>query len=107
MESMHILNGVTALLCAVVLGAIVMHPSIHEGVVLKAGMVMMIFSLGATAAHSFGDSENWRALWNASFILRLGLFVVAVGFVLRRHKLGSWNAAVSDWGDLCPRDKDR
>lgn len=100
MEMLHILNGLVALACAVLLGVVVLHPSIHEGVVIKAGMLMMIFALGATAVHSLSDTENWRALWNASFVLRLGLMVVAMGFVLRRHKLGSWNAAMSDWGRL-------
>lgn len=107
MEMLHILNGITALICAVILGAIVMHPAIHEGVTLKVGMVMMIFALSATAVHSFSDTENWRALWNASFMLRLGLTVVAIGFVFRRRKMGSWNAAVSDWGALCPRDHEK
>lgn len=100
METLHVINGIVALVVAAVLGILVLRPSIHEGVIIKLGMLLMILGLLATAAHSFVDSENWRALWNASFVLRLGLLIVAGGFVLRRRKLGSWEAAMSDWGRL-------
>ncbi len=100
METLHVLNGLIALVCAIVLGYIVLHREIHEGVVLKVGLLLMIAALLATAAHSFGDTRDWMALWTASFTLRLGLLVVGIGFIMRRRKKGSWGAALSDWGAL-------
>lgn len=100
MDVLYMLNGIVSLVCAATLTFVVLHKAIHEGAVLKIGMLLMIFALLATAVHSLGGTDNWRAMWASSFTLRLGLLVVGVGFILRRRKKGSWEAALSDWGGL-------
>lgn len=95
-----IANGIVSLLCAAVLTVIVLHSKIHEGVVIKVGMILMILALFATGAHALTMSQSWMALWSTGFTLRLGLLIVAVGFVLRRRKRGSWAKAMTDWGAL-------
>jgi hypothetical protein len=99
MDALQILNGVVSLICAGVLTWLVLSPTIHEGPIIKTGLVMMIFALLATAAHTLGHTENWLALATAGLTLKLGLLSVIVGIVWRRHVRGNWTSA-TDWGQL-------
>lgn len=80
---------------------VVLHPRIHEGLVIKIGLVAMIFSLAATAALTLSNTENWTALWRAGFVLRLGLFLVGCGVIWRAYGLHLKHERpmrrVSDW----------
>ena len=99
-------NGIASLGGVLVLGYIVLNERIKEGVVIKTGLVLMIFSLAATAVHALFNTGNWTALWAAGFTLRLGMLVVGLGFWLRRWQRGSWDAAMSDWASLaCSNDR--
>lgn len=100
MDAYFVASGVVSFLCAVVLTVIVLHRKVHEGVVVKLGLVMMIFSLVASTVHVLTWTQSWMALWTAGFTLRLGLLTVCAGMILRRRQKGSWTAALSDWGAL-------
>lgn len=99
MDALQVLNGVVSLICAGVLAWLVLSPDVHEGPIIKTGLVTMIFSLLATAAHSLGDSENWAAMATASFTLKLGLLAVICGIVWRKKVRGTWTSA-TNWGEL-------
>lgn len=83
MDFWHLANGYVSLVCAVVLTAAILHPKLHEGLVIKTGLIAMAISLGATAWLTLGEVEDWQALWRAGFILRAGLLCTIVGCLLR------------------------
>lgn len=87
MDCWHYLNGVISIMGVFALSWVVLHPRIHEGVLIKVGLVTMIFSLAATAALTLTNTENWTALWRAGFVLRLGLFLAGVGVIWRAYGL--------------------
>lgn len=64
---------------------VVLHPKIHEGLLIKVGLVTMIFSLAATATLTLTNTENWTALWRAGFALRLGLFFAGIGVIWKAY----------------------
>ena len=87
MDCWHYLNGVISIMGVFALSWVVLHPKIHEGVLIKVGLVAMIFSLAATAALTLTNTENWTGLWRAGFVLRLGLFLAGVGVIWRAYGL--------------------
>jgi hypothetical protein len=100
MDALHVANGVMSLLCAVMLAWIILHPNIHEGVLVKVGMNLMMFSLLVTAYYTLGDHyEPWHHLWRAGFTLRLGLFIVVCGLVVKAYQapMRKWGRRMSDW----------
>lgn len=97
MDALHILNGLVSLTCAGALSWLVLSPGIHEGPVIKVGLIVMIFSLLATAAHTLGGTENWRPLSAAGLTLRFGLLTVIAGICWRKRLKGTWTSA-TDWG---------
>ncbi len=105
MGTLLLANGIASLGGVIFLGYIVLNERIKEGVVIKLGLVLMIFALAATATYSLLETGNWAALWAAGFTLRLGLLVVGLGFWIRRWQRGSWDAAMSDWASLTPQER--
>lgn len=83
MEFIHYANGWSSLLCALGLSYIVLSPNIHEGFIVKLGLVAMILSLLATAALILRDVDGGRGLWNAGFVTRCGMLVVIAGYAMR------------------------
>lgn len=83
MDFWHTANGYVSLVGTVLLTAIVLHPRIHEGLVIKTGLIAMIISMGATAWLTLADVEDWQALWHAGFVLRAGLVCAIIGIILR------------------------
>lgn len=100
METLQFASGVVSLCGAILLGFIILNPHIHEGGIIKVGLVMMAMALWVTAVHALGRTDNWYALWAAGFTLRLGMLVVGLGVIFRWYKRGSWDAALSNWGAL-------
>lgn len=100
MHTFQFANGIVSLLGAILLTFIVLNPHIKEGGLIKIGLILMIFAMWGTAVHALGQTDDWQALWAAGFTLRLGLLVVGAGFIMRRWKKGSWEAAMSGWGDI-------
>lgn len=95
MGTWHLMNGIISAMGVLALSWVVMHPKIHEGLVIKLGLVAMIFSLAATATLTLTGTEDWTALWRAGFVLRLGLFVAGCGVIYRAYG--------SRWRDQAPK----
>lgn len=91
MESMivgplQIANGLVSVLAAAMLTGLILNPHIHEGVVVKIGLMAMVWGLIGTAYLTLSASENWQAVWHAGLLLRCGLIVVCVGTWWRSRK---------------------
>jgi len=92
-DLLEIGNGLVSLVTALVLAWLVMSPKIHEGLWIKAGMIVMVFSLLATAWHTLTVTRDYQAMWAAALSLRTGLLMVCLGLVIRRTTCNSWEAA--------------
>jgi hypothetical protein len=76
-------NAVVSVFAAAVLTVVVLHPKIHEGMAIKAGLMVVVFGLLATAGLTATSSMNWDAYWRAGFAMRAGLALVCVGILYR------------------------
>lgn len=83
---MQLANGLVSLLAAALLAGLILNPKINEGVVVKIGLLGMMWGLIGTAYLTLAASDNWEAVWNAGLLLRVGLCVVCVGMWLRARK---------------------
>jgi hypothetical protein len=103
MDKIHVANGVVSIFCALALTWVVLHPRIQEGLLIKSGLVLMIFSLLATASMTLGPHyEDWHSLWRAGFTLRLGLLMVALGVLWKSwiKPFGGFGRRAGDWLSL-------
>lgn len=83
-HDLMIVNGLASLGAAALLSLIVLHPRIHEGPVIKLGLIAMIFGcFGSFAAAAFAHVDAWHAHWHAGILIRAGLCITAVGVILR------------------------
>lgn len=78
-----LINGVLSLLCAGALSCIVLGRRIHEGPVIKSGLILMIVSLLVSVAIDLKGFDATRGVLNAALLLRAGIFVVALGVMWR------------------------
>lgn len=102
MDCWQFLNGVISVMGVFALSWVVLHPKIHEGLLIKVGLITMIFSLAATAILTLTDTENWDALWRAGFSLRLGLFLSGCGVIYRAYgiRLKPHRRRTTDWANF-------
>lgn len=83
-HELMIVNGIASLCAAALLSLIVLHPRIHEGPVIKLGLICMIFGcLGSFAAAVLAPIDQWPAHWNAGIAVRCGIGITACGVLLR------------------------
>lgn len=83
---MQVANGLVSLLAASLLTGLVLNPSIREGVVVKVGLMAMIWGLIGTAYLTLSASDNWDAVWHAGLVLRSGMCVTCIGMWWRLRK---------------------
>ena len=83
MDTWHVANGFVSLIGACCLSWVILHPNIHEGIIVKIGLMTMVVSLLMTAKLTLEDSTDWTAYWRAALWLRIGICVVCTGVVLR------------------------
>ena len=83
---MQLANGLVSLLAAAMLAGLILNPRINEGLIVKVGLLGMMWGLIGTAYLTLSASDNWEAVWNAGLVLRIGLCVVCVGMWWRARK---------------------
>jgi hypothetical protein len=79
----QIANAVVSLFAAAVLTVVILHPRIHEGLGIKAGLMVVVVSLLATAGLTLAQSVDWNAYWRAGFTMRAGMALVCLGILYR------------------------
>lgn len=99
MELLYWTNGVVSLITAFALTWFVLSPRIHEGALVKSGLVFITLGMLASAAHTFDNTDGWYAMWATGLSIRFGILLVVLGMLWRRKRCGSWRGA-TDWGDL-------
>lgn len=83
---LQIANGLVSLLAAAMLAGLILNPRINEGLIVKIGLLGMMWGLIGTAYLTLSASENWEAVWNAGLVLRIGLCIVCLGMWWRARK---------------------
>ena len=83
MNTWQYASGVMALFAALGLCVIVLHRDIHEGFLIKAGLIGLIFSLLITFALTINGSLVLDYYWRATFLTKTSLFVTCLGLFVR------------------------
>ena len=83
---MQLANGLVSLLAAAMLAGLILNPRINEGLIVKVGLLGMMWGLIGTAYLTLSASDNWEAVWNAGLVLRIGLCIVCLGMWWRARK---------------------
>lgn len=99
MEALTFISGIVSIITAFALTWFVLSPRIHEGALVKMGLVVIVMALLASASHALMNTDHWYALWAINIALRTGILLVVLGLMWRRKKCGSWKG-VTDWGEL-------
>lgn len=84
------INGVVSIASAVALTRVVLNPCIDEGLIVKSGLIAMIFSLFGTAYHMFTKSEDSEALVRTGAALAAGIFFVVFGVFVKTRRGSPW-----------------
>lgn len=133
-DTLDAVNAVAAVFSSAVLGYVVLDQRIREGAWIKAGLVVVILALLASAALTLQGGPVW-AWANVGLACRTGIALVCVGVLVRanrvgkarRRRLGGWTQQArhrgflfmmvdpakdvadmlrSDWGTLTDADED-
>lgn len=91
-----IANGLISL---AIIGAI-LSPKVHDGVVIKTGLIGMAAGFGALALLMFGGVKphDATALERSLMLVNAGIAVVIIGYLLRKARQKPCEK--TDWGDL-------
>lgn len=95
---MGLLSAIVSMFAALALTFVVLHPSIHEGLAIKAGMIVMILSLFASAMVTLAELPLYAA-FNAGLSLRAGILIVCVGYAFKYRKARRCGGS-TDFGHL-------
>ena len=84
-----------ALLC------VILNPRVHEGIVIKSGLICMCAGWGAIALRLVdGAGAESQSLLRALMLVISGIGVVFVGYVLRKARHHRPARRSTDWTDL-------
>lgn len=102
MHFLEILNGAFCAALAVALLVAILHPRVKDGIVIKAGLCLMVLGFGALALRIVGDPTptGFTAFERALLLVNGGVAVVMVGYMLRKLRAGHGLRRSSDWAPL-------
>lgn len=86
-DTLDAVNAVAAVFSSAVLGYVVLDQRIREGAWVKAGLVVVIFALLASAALTLQGGPAW-AWQNVGLACRTGIALVCVGVLVRANRMG-------------------
>lgn len=96
-EGLYVMAGVLSLFAAAGLGYVVLTDRIHEGIIIKLGLILMVIGLLAAAALTLRGIESLRGLFHAGIALRGGLCIVIVGYWFKRQRVRHPCLRMEDW----------
>lgn len=100
-----ILSLTNAAVCgalAILLGGMVLSKRVHDGIVIKCGLIAMFFGFGAIAlcfidGSSVGDGQRFA---RALLLVNIGIGVVIAGYLWRAYRAGHPLVRRTDWAPL-------
>lgn len=99
------LNAAACGLIALALVGAVLSKHVHDGIVIKFGLICMALGFGSIAVRMFDGLDAADAIHLARSILLVnaGLAVCIIGYLWRRTRAGHSVRRVTDWADLDSR----
>lgn len=89
--------GACGLISLALIGAI-LSPKVHDGIVIKIGLICLACGFGSMALRMLGSTTDMVGMQRAMLLINSGIAVVIVGYLLRKAKRPGY--VVTDWGDL-------
>lgn len=97
-EFLSFLNaGACGLISLALIGAI-LSPRVHDGIVIKIGLICLAAGFGSMALRMLGGAMDMIGMQRAMLLINSGIAVVIIGYLLRKSKRPG--CVVTDWGDL-------
>lgn len=99
-----LLSWINAAACGLIslalLGAI-LSPKVHDGVVIKIGLICLAAGFGAIALRLFEgvDPDEVQSLERALLLVNAGVAVVIIGYLMRKSRHHPSRRS-TDWADL-------
>lgn len=82
---------------AVVLSYVILSNRVHEGVVIKVGLIFMVAGLLASAGLTLNGQDTAVGQFHASLCIRIGLGIVIFGYLRRQRRAGHPCLRAADW----------
>ena len=91
--------GACGLISLALIGAI-LSPKVHDGIVIKIGLICLAAGFGAMALRMASESPplDMAGVQRALLLINSGIAVVIIGYLLRKAKHP--DCVKTDWGDL-------
>lgn len=96
---------VNALACGLIalalLGAI-LSSRVHDGIVIKVGLIVMMLGFGSIALRMLDGlgPEDAKGLARSILLVNAGIAVVILGYLVRRVRAGHKLRRTTDWAEL-------
>lgn len=103
MDAVAVLNGVGACGLSGLIGWAVLTPRVRDGVVVKAGLILMALGLMALGLQQLAGVTDAARMGRALLLLFAGMSVVAGGVLWRRAHAPRLSRRASDWHDFDSR----
>lgn len=97
---LSLINAFACGLIALALIGAVLSPRVHDGVVIKLGLISMALGFGAIALRMADELLRGDGIERALALINGGIAVVILGYLLRRARAGHPVRRMTDWGDL-------
>jgi len=89
--------GACGLISLALIGAI-LSPKVHDGIVIKIGLICLAAGFGCMALRMLGSTTDTVGMQRAMLLINSGIAVVIIGYLLRKSKRPG--CVVTEWGDL-------
>ena len=98
---LSLINAFASGLIALALIGAVLSPRVHDGIVIKLGLISMALGFGAVALRMADELlREGDGIERALALINGGIAVVILGYLLRRARAGHPVRRMTDWGDL-------
>ena len=93
-------SGACGLVSMALIGA-VLHPKVHDGIVIKVGLICMALGFGAIALLLYEGvmPRTLVGMEHALMLVNAGIAVVILGYVWRKSKVHHPVRRATDWAD--------
>lgn len=100
--TLALINAAASGLIALVLCCLILSRRVHDGIVIKAGLIAMALGFGSIAMRMLDGLRPDDAVHLARSILMVnaGIAVVIIGYLVRKARAGHAVRRVTDWAEL-------
>lgn len=93
-----LVNALASGLIALTLVAAVLSARVHDGIVIKIGLIAMAIGFGSLALRML--DQSLYGIERSLILINAGIAVVIIGYLWRKARRGHRLRRVTDWADL-------